>query len=105
MQAAELNRRLATERHRRGRGLVRSPDRILWSSNLDELPIGTVVADPSTGGSHLVTKHHLRPFNFEGWGPPVERPLDVNVEVLTPPTSVAALRNGFSPHLHPTAGS
>ncbi len=105
VQAAELNRRLATERHRRGRGLVRSPDRILWSSNLDELPIGTVVADPSTGGSHLVTKHHLRPFNFEGWGPPVERPLDVNVEVLTPPTSVAALRNGFSPHLHPTAGS
>jgi len=26
------------------------------------------------------------------------------VEVLTPPTSVRALANGFTPVLHPTAG-
>ena len=44
----------------------------------------------------------LRRFTFDGWSaatapPPV-------VDVLTPPTSVAALSGGYRPLLHPTAG-
>ena len=105
ISATELNRRLASERSRRGRGLVRRPDRILWTSCLDGLPAGTVIADPATGKSHLATAHHLQPFSFKGWGPPISRPSGVTVEVLTPPTSVAALRNGFGPRLHPTAAN
>ena len=101
--AAELNRRLASERHRRGRGLARAADRILWRSDLDTLPAGTVIGDSVTGASHLVAEHHLQPFSFEGWEPPIERPRCIEVEVLTPPTSVAALGNGFAPVLHPTA--
>ncbi len=101
--AADLNRRIAAERHRRGRGLVRAPDRILSTCELDALPSGTVVVDPVTRIPHLVTNRHLQAFAFDGWGPPRERPHNVNMEVLTPPTSVEALRNGFAPRLHPTA--
>ena len=59
--------------------------------------------DPVTGEPNLVTTRHLQPFAFDRWGPPSERPRGVNVKVLTPTTSVAALRNGFTPRLHPTA--
>ncbi|MEE8457127.1 MAG: hypothetical protein V3S28_03680 [Acidimicrobiia bacterium] len=101
--AAELNRRIAVERYNRGRGLIRARDRILWTSCVDALPIGTVVVDPATHESYLVTSNHVQLFAFDGWGPPRERPRGVEVEVLTPATSVAALTNGFTPRLHPTA--
>ena len=101
--ADELNRRLAVERLRRGRGLVRAADRILTPSALGSLPVGAVIADPVTGAAHLLTDHHLQPFGFGGWGAPVERSGDVEVEVLTPPTTLAALEHGFTPRLHATA--
>jgi hypothetical protein len=101
--AVELNRRLASERHRRGRGLTRAQDRIIWRSPLAALPAGAVIVDNVTRTPHLVGESHLQPFRFEGWGPPTERPTGIDVEVLTPPTSVAALSNGYIPHLHPSA--
>ncbi len=101
--AAEINRRLSAERLRRGRGLNRAADRITSTHELSALPTGTVVIDPMTGQPHLVTEHHLQPFAFDGWRPGIERPPDLTVQVLTPATSVAALSNGFTPHLHPTA--
>jgi hypothetical protein len=101
--ADELNRRLAAERLTRGRGLERAGDRILGSRRLDDLPIGTVVLHPTEETPHLVTAHRLQPFGFDGWGPPIERPRGRRVHVLTPPTSIAALDNGFVPRLHPSA--
>jgi hypothetical protein len=101
--APELNRRLAAERLTRGRGLDRGTDRILWTSRLGDLPDGAVVVDRETRQSHLVTRSHTQRFKFDGWGPPIERPRGLKVAVLTPPTSVAALENGFSPRLHPSA--
>lgn len=101
--AGELNRRIAAERHRRGRGLVRAGDRMLSTSDLDALPTGTVMVDSVTRQPRLVTKHHLQSFGFDGWLPASERPQGVIVEVLTPPTSVLALKNGYVPRLHPTA--
>ena len=101
--AVELNRRLAHERYRRGRGMSRARDRILWSADLDSLPTGTVVVSPSNGEPQLVTDHHLQAFTFDGWGPPNQRPRDVTVKILTPPTSVAALNNGFVPQIHSSA--
>ncbi len=101
--AVELNRRLAKERHRRGRGLARGPDRILWTAELDSLPSGTVVVGPSNGQPQLVTDRHLQSFSFDGWGPPNQRPRGVSVEVLTPPTSVAALSTGFVAQLQDSA--
>jgi hypothetical protein len=103
IKASELNRMLATERHRRGRGLHRARDRILWTSAVESLPSGSVVVDPTTHVPSLVTSHRLQPFSFDGWGTPIEVPDTLEVKVLTPPTSVAALANGFVPVLHGTA--
>lgn len=101
--APEINERLAAERLRPGRGLQRKRDRILWTAELDALPPGVIIAEPPSGITHLVTEEHIQPFDFDGWGVPVERPRGLTVAVLTPPTSVSALENGFIPLLHPTA--
>lgn len=103
--AVELNRRLAAERLRRGRGLKRAGDRRVWTSAIDELPSGSVIVSPDgrAAAPLLVTDGHLQPFAFAGWGAAIERPGGIDVEVLTPPTSVAALGNGFTPQLHPSA--
>lgn len=101
--ATELNRRIAAERYRQGRGLIRAQDRILSTSPLDGLPTGTVIVDPTTREPTLVTSNSVQRFTFDGWQKPSERPAGVMAEVLTPATSVAALANGFVPRLHPTA--
>jgi hypothetical protein len=100
LDAAAIDRRLAGERLRRGRGLDRARDRPLWRGDVDALPTGTVVV--VDGHPHLVTEAALQPFGFTGWGPPVRRSGGV-VDVLTPATSVAALAGGFTPTLHATA--
>lgn len=98
--ATELNRRLAGERLRRGSGIDRAGDRRLWVSDVAALPSGTVIV--FGGVAHLVTGAAVQPFSFAGWGPPTATPTGP-VDVLTPPTSVLALANGFTPTLHPTA--
>ncbi|WP_353951262.1 hypothetical protein V6K52_16720 [Knoellia sp. S7-12] len=104
--APELNRRLADERLRPGRGLDRAADRKLWRARIGTLPAGSVVlgAGAAEAGRRpsLWTGESLRPFDFHGWGAPVSVE-DGPVEVLTPPMSVAALDHGFVPVLHPTA--
>ncbi len=99
-KAFELDRRLASERLRRGRGLSRADDRPLWTAALDALPVGAVVV--LDGVPHLVGAATLQPFGFGGWGPRRSRD-GGDVAVLTPPTSVAALAGGFRPTLHPSA--
>jgi hypothetical protein len=100
--AARLNRLLATERLRRGRGLDRAADRITWTATLEVLPRGTIILDPGRRPS-LVIDDRLMSFTFSGWADPRPRPHGGTVEVLTPPTSVAAMRHGFEPVLHPSA--
>lgn len=102
VRADELNRRLATERLRRGRGLDRADDRLLWSAPIDELPDGVVIVGPQ-GDAHLVVGDRVHAFGFGGWASPTARPNGDMVAVLTPPTSVAALRSGLRPVLHPSA--
>ena len=99
--AIDMNRMLARERLRRGRGLERGSDRILWEAETSQLPDGTVVV--IGGRAHLVVGDSTAPFGFEGWGRARPRP-DGEVAVLTPPTSVRALRNGYEPILHESAG-
>lgn len=100
--AADLNKRLGAERLNRGRGMIRAQDRILWSSSLEDLPTGTVIV-AENGTPQLVYRQMLFEFSFAGWKMP--RPLQVTglASVLTPPTSVAALRQGYEPVLHPSA--
>jgi hypothetical protein len=100
--ASQLDRRLVSERHRRGRGLDRAADRLVWEASIDDLRVGTVVLDADRR-ARLLTDDGLLAFTFDGWAEPIDRPTKRTVRVLTPPTSVAALANGFVPVLHPTA--
>ena len=105
LRSTELDGLLAGERLRRGRGLDRARDRITWTARLGDLPHGAVIVDPRRRQPRLVTPHGLRDFAFDGWGAATTEPFEGIVEVLTPPTSVAALRHGFVLQLHPTAES
>jgi len=100
LRAVELDRRLTSERLRRGSGIDRGRDRKTWRADLESLPAGTVVIG-TDGQARLVLADHLLAFSFGGWTRP--EALTGVVEVLTPPTSVRALANGFTPVLHPTA--
>ena len=100
VRAVELDARLATERLRRGRGLSRAGDRRTWEADVGDLPDGAVVVDPD-GTARLVLGGQTLAFTFGGWGQP--RRQRGRVTVLTPPTSVDALRNGFAPTLHDSA--
>ena len=80
-RAGDLNRRLAAERG--------------TTSTDTDLPDGAVVL---TDGPRLVLGDRLYAFAFSGWHDPVARP-NGPMTVLTPPTSVAALRHGFVPLL------
>ena len=101
LRAGELNRRLQAERLRRGRGLDRAGDRRTWTAQAAELPDGAVVR---TDGPRLVLGDRLYAFSFAGWRDAVDRPTG-RLTVLTPPTSVQALRGGFVPQLATRAPS
>lgn len=105
LRASDLNERLGAERRRRGGGGARRwSDRLLWSAALDDLPVGAVIVDRDHR-PRLVLEDRLPAFSFDGWCAPVDRRRDEVVQVLTPPTSVAALANGFRPVLHPSGCS
>ena len=100
--ASELNRRLAIERYDGGRGLARAAQRRTWTAPIDALPVGTVIVGPKSTPCLLIADHLLA-FSFDGWIAPSPRPCGGDAMVLTPPTSLAALSNGYRPLLHPTA--
>lgn len=68
---------------------------------IESLPGGAFVR--WQGAPHLVLAGWLLPWDFAGYGTPIERPSAGTVEVLTPPSIVAVLSAGFCPSLHPTA--
>ncbi len=103
LRAFELDRRLAAERLRRGRGIDRGRDRKTWRAALESLPDGTVIIGADRL-ARLVLADRLLAFSFGGWTRSETPTMTDLVEVLTPPTSVKALANGFRPVLHPTAG-
>ncbi|CAN5252894.1 hypothetical protein BH18ACT5_BH18ACT5_18950 [soil metagenome] len=90
--APEVNRRLAGERGR------------TWTAKLETLPVGTVILGWERTPL-IVLADRVGAFTFDGWVNPDNRSPRGSVEVLTPPTSVAALAGGFVPLLHPTIGS
>jgi hypothetical protein len=70
-------------------------------ADLAELPEGVMIR---TGdGAYLLVDGHLRPWSFTGYGSALpERPSGL-VEVLTPPSIVAAISAAYRPLIHPTA--
>ena len=64
-----------------------------------ELPTGAMVE--RDGAAWLVVRDHLRRWSVGGYLD--TRPATGTADVLTPPTTVAALVAGYTPVLHPTA--
>jgi hypothetical protein len=66
-----------------------------------ELPDGAMVRQDGACG--LLAGGRFLPWSFAGYLAPVGLRPDAPVELLTPPSSVAAIAAGYRPLLHPTA--
>jgi hypothetical protein len=67
----------------------------LWRARLGELPDGAMIA--RQGRAHAVRSGALLPWSFAGYGTPALLEPKAIVDVLTPPSTVAALRAGYRP--------
>ena len=97
MPAKELDRQLHAERIHRGTHRRRLHE-LSWAS----LPVGTFVS--VDGGPALVGPDRVVPWSTDGYGPALRRPRRGSVQVVTPPSSVRALRNGYRVQIDPAAG-
>ena len=66
-----------------------------------ELPDGVMIR--ADGGAGLVIGGQLRPWSFDGYGRPARISREGAVEVLTPPSIVAAIAAGYRPLVHHSA--
>jgi hypothetical protein len=96
LSAEEIDRVLHDERLEAG-GVKRAYVVVLAS-----LPDGAMVEHD--GNPHLLWKGKLLPWTFSGYGPAVDAPPDTEVAVLTPRSIVRAIRAGFVPQVHESAG-
>jgi hypothetical protein len=92
-RAKEMDRALHKERT-----LRRTAQRQHWRSALCDLPDGAFIS--WEGVPNLVLDRHLLRWTHGGYTETSPRPTQGEVIVLTPPTSIATLANGFRPRLH-----
>jgi len=95
--AGEINRRLHGERIVRGTHRRRL-HRIGWS----ELPDGAFVVT-GEGIPALVLGHELVAWGQDGYGARRARPRCGSATVITPPSTIAAIRAGYTPQIDPSA--
>jgi hypothetical protein len=96
--AAEMDSQLHAERVDRRRR------QRTWLAPAATLPDGVMIRQDGIVG--LLTAGQMRPWSLSGYGAPaaVERPpTTAAAEVLTPPSTVAAIRAGYRPLVHPSA--
>jgi hypothetical protein len=67
----------------------------LWRARIGDLPEGAMIA--RGGKAYAVRSRALAPWSFAGYGAPGPLELDAMVDVLTPPSTVAALKEGYKP--------
>ena len=89
-----MDGRLHTER-----AIPRTFGQRRYQTDAATLPDGAIILDTIP---LLVQGDRLRPVSPSGYGEARPRTTGI-VTVLTPPTSVAALKGGFRPVLHPSA--
>jgi len=95
--AKEIDRQLHGERIVRG-----THRRRLHPRPWVELPAGTFVL--VDGGPAVLGPDSLVPWTTEGYGLARARPAEGTAEVITPPSTVAALANGYRPQVDPATG-
>jgi hypothetical protein len=94
-RAREMDARLHAERVEPG--TRRQLTRPVGTANL---PDGVMLR--AAGVIGLLTRGRFRPWSGTGYGEP--QPVPATADLLTPPSSVAVLRAGYRPALHPSAG-
>jgi hypothetical protein len=67
----------------------------LWRARLGDLPDGAMIA--RDGRAFAVRAGVLLPWSFAGYRAPAPLDPDALAEVLTPPSTVAALKGGYRP--------
>jgi hypothetical protein len=67
----------------------------LWRARLGDLPEGAMIA--CDGRAYAVRGGALLPWSFAGYGPPAPIEPGALADVLTPPSTVAALAHGYRP--------
>jgi len=67
----------------------------LWRSRLGALPDGAMFSHD--GRAHALRGGRAMPWSFDGYGRPVTLAASLEVDVLTPPSTVAALAAGYQP--------
>ncbi len=78
---------------------------IRFAAPLDELPDGVfVLLDEAPSPPLLVFGDRLLPWSASGYAASLTRPAGIGCCVLTPAPTVAVLRAGYAPALHPSAG-
>jgi hypothetical protein len=96
--ADEIDSRLHAER------VTSDRSKRTFTAALDELPDGVFVTPDASGGqAYLVWGGGLLPWSPGGYGRPRSRPQGVSAVVLTPPSTVAAIRAGYVPEVHASA--
>jgi hypothetical protein len=96
--ADEIDDRLHSER------LALDRSKHSFVAALDELPDGVFVTVAAWGEqAYLVRGDRLLAWSPGGYGERWRRPKDEEVKVLTPPSTVKAIRAGYAPVSHPSA--
>ncbi|MBP3954027.1 hypothetical protein J8F10_01775 [Gemmata sp. G18] len=83
-----------------------TPDRAkrTYPARLDDLPDGTFVLLPARGVTPLLVQGNaLLSWSAGGYTERIDRPHGIEAQVLTPELTVGAIRDGYSPELHPSA--
>ena len=96
-RAAEMDIALHAERVE-----SRTRRKVTRSAVAGDLPDGAMIARAGTPG--LWCGGSMLPWSLEGYGTPVPVAAESVVTLLTPPSIVAALRAGYRPMAHPSAG-
>jgi hypothetical protein len=92
-RAKEMDQALHKER------IIRRPRRQqCWRGAFRDLPDGAFIS--WEGAPYLVLDRYLLRWTHHGYTETSPRPTQGEVIILTPPTSVATLANGFRPRLH-----
>jgi hypothetical protein len=96
--ADEMDNMLHTER------LNTDRSKLLFEADLGELPNGAFIKIPHDDTAYLMWNEFLLEWSPAGYARRIRWPVKHRVNVLTPKSSVAVLREGYVPEIHPSAG-